>query len=94
MTRDTEDTKDSKGTKDTKEAGNRSDDNGATRGGKVNPIELQRALKGADYPASREDLVAKARDAGADDAIIGALGSMADRQYEDPAQVSEAVAKA
>ena len=31
----------------------------------VNPIELQKHLKGADYPASRDDLVALARDNGA-----------------------------
>jgi hypothetical protein len=58
-----------------------------------NPIDLQRHLKGVDYPARRDDLVAKARDAGAGEDIVRALESIPDREYEDPAQVSEAVAK-
>ncbi|NUO87858.1 MAG: DUF2795 domain-containing protein [Cupriavidus sp.] len=62
-------------------------------GGMPNPIELQRALKGVDYPATREQLVDKAREAGADEAITRALEAIDDREYEDPAQVSEAVAR-
>jgi hypothetical protein len=30
----------------------------------LNPIELQKALKGADYPASRDDLVQRLANAG------------------------------
>ncbi|CAM2989959.1 DUF2795 domain-containing protein [Cupriavidus taiwanensis] len=60
--------------------------------GMPNPIELQRALKGVDYPASRDQLLDKAREAGADASITEALEGIPDREYEDPAQVSEAVA--
>jgi hypothetical protein len=67
---------------------------GGNRGGNTpNPIELQRALKGVDYPATREQLLDKARQAGADDSITGALEQIPDREYEDPAQVSEAVGR-
>ncbi|SOZ39901.1 DUF2795 domain-containing protein [Cupriavidus neocaledonicus] len=65
----------------------------ADAAGMPNPIELQRALKGVDYPATREQLVDKAREAGADEAITRALEAIDDREYEDPAQVSEAVAR-
>ena len=57
-----------------------------------NPIALQKALKGVDYPATRGALVSAARDSGADDAIVDALEGIPEKRYEDPAQVSEAVA--
>jgi hypothetical protein len=57
-----------------------------------NPIALQKALKGVDYPATRGALVSAARDSGADGAIVDALEGIPEKRYEDPAQVSEAVA--
>lgn len=57
-----------------------------------NPIALQKALKGMDYPATRGALISTARDNKADDSIINALMRIPERNYEDPAQVSEAVA--
>lgn len=33
---------------------------------KVNPIQLQKHLKGVDYPATKEDLLQHAKDQGAD----------------------------
>ncbi|CAG2147588.1 DUF2795 domain-containing protein [Cupriavidus plantarum] len=67
-------------------------DGGSGKEGKLNPIELQKALKGMDYPANRDALVSLAQKNGAKDDIIEALGRIPDRDYEDPAQVSEAVA--
>lgn len=68
-------------------------DQGRAGSGQPNPIELQRALKGVDYPATRGALVSAARNAQADDTIVDALMRIPERNYEDPAQVSEAVAK-
>ncbi|HEX4817735.1 MAG TPA: DUF2795 domain-containing protein [Nonomuraea sp.] len=59
----------------------------------LNPIDLQKALHGVDYPARRDDLVQAARDNGAGDAIIRALEAMPDRKYDGPNAVSQAVAK-
>ncbi|WP_245001801.1 DUF2795 domain-containing protein [Cupriavidus pinatubonensis] len=56
------------------------------------PIALQKALKGVDYPATRGALVSAARESGADDEIVDALEAIPEKRYEDPAQVSEAVA--
>ena len=39
----------------------------------LNPIDVQRHLKGVSYPASRDDLVSAARDNGASDEIVSAL---------------------
>ncbi|MFI7446799.1 DUF2795 domain-containing protein [Nonomuraea sp. NPDC049714] len=56
-----------------------------------NPIQLQKHLKGVDYPASKSDLVAAAREHGADQDIIKALEAMPDREYDGPNAVSQAV---
>jgi Protein of unknown function (DUF2795) len=39
----------------------------------VNPIELQKYLKGVEYPASRDDLVNVAQSNGAPSEIVAAL---------------------
>ncbi|MVU83859.1 DUF2795 domain-containing protein [Nocardia sp. ET3-3] len=57
----------------------------------VNPIRLQKFLRGADYPAKRDDLVRLARDNGADAVILDRLRQIPDRRYEGPQAVSRAV---
>ncbi|MEU6425598.1 DUF2795 domain-containing protein [Microbispora sp. NPDC046973] len=59
-----------------------------------NPIQLQKHLKGVDYPAGKSDLIQTARDQGADDNIIDALERIPDRQYDGPNAVSKAVTEA
>ncbi|MEV4461870.1 DUF2795 domain-containing protein [Microbispora sp. NPDC004025] len=56
-----------------------------------NPIQLQKHLKGVDYPAGKSDLIRTARDHGADDNVIDALERIPDRQYDGPNAVSKAV---
>lgn len=58
---------------------------------KVNPIELQKHLKGVDYPASKEQLVQHAQKQGADENAISVLQQLPDEEYESPTDVSEAV---
>lgn len=59
---------------------------------KVNPIELQKALKGMSYPATRDEVVAKARGNGASDDIVAAIEGAGKDRFENPAEVSGAVA--
>ena len=66
---------------------------GSSERNRPNPIDLQRHLKGVDYPATRDELVSKAREAGANEDILRALEAIPERDYEDPAQVSEAIGK-
>ncbi|WP_225031000.1 DUF2795 domain-containing protein [Paraburkholderia sp. XV] len=54
-------------------------------------IDVQKALKGASYPASKEDLLKVAKQNGADGDAMEALAAMADDEYANPAQVSKAV---
>ena len=58
---------------------------------KVNPIQLQKHLKGVDYPASKEDLIEHAKQQGADENALSALQQLPDEQYETPADVSKAI---
>ena len=58
---------------------------------KVNPIQLQKYLKGVDYPASKEDLINHAQQQGADENALSALEQLPDEQYETPTDVSKAI---
>jgi hypothetical protein len=57
----------------------------------VNPIEVQRHLKGVDYPAARDDVVSAARKNDAPDDIVSALEAMADEQFDGPDDVMRAL---
>jgi hypothetical protein len=57
----------------------------------LSPIDVQKALKGMDYPAKRDDLVRRAEDNGADGDVVEALRKIPDRQYDGPSGVSAEV---
>ena len=57
----------------------------------VNPIEVQRHLKGMDYPATKDEVVAKAEENGAGDDIVEQLRSMSRNQFSGPDDVMEAL---
>jgi hypothetical protein len=54
-----------------------------------NPIEVQKALAGMNYPARKADLVARAKDNGASKDIIDALEKIPDREYDGPSGVQK-----
>ena len=56
--------------------------------------DVQKALKGADYPASRDDLVSLAEQNGADAEIVDALRGADGTQFDSPADVMKAVSGA
>ena len=57
----------------------------------ISPIDLQKALKGADYPARRDDLVSLARDNGADDVLVEKLANAPTDEFDGPNDVQKAV---
>jgi hypothetical protein len=57
-----------------------------------NPIQVQKFLGGIDYPASKDEIVSRAQESGADDNVLDALRGIPDRDYDGPTAVSEAVA--
>jgi hypothetical protein len=59
----------------------------------VNPIQIQKFLKGVDYPANKEALIENARKLGADENVCASLEKLPDQDFEAPVDVSEALAK-
>lgn len=57
----------------------------------INPIDLQKALSGVDYPAKREELVDNARKRNADEAVVDKLAHLSEREFDGPDKVSKAV---
>lgn len=57
----------------------------------INPIHLQKALKGVDYPASKDDLISKAKDNGADDEVMTFLNGLPDREFGGPNGVTKEI---
>ena len=58
----------------------------------VNPIELQKHLKGVDYPASRDDLVGAAESNGAPQDVVDALRNADKDSFDGPTAVEQALA--
>lgn len=58
--------------------------------GHANPIQIQKYLKGVDYPASKAALIENARKMGADESICASLEQLPDEKFQTPADVSEA----
>jgi hypothetical protein len=58
-----------------------------------NPIQIQKFLGGLDYPVSKQDLIGKAKEAGAEDNVLEALERIPDQDYESPVAVSREVGR-
>ncbi len=54
------------------------------------PAELQKYLKGVDYPASKEDLVSAAEENDAPEDVIDALQDLTEDEFDDPTAVQQA----
>lgn len=58
---------------------------------KVNPIEVQKHLKGIDYPVSKKDLVKHAEKNGADETLRSLLNELPEDEYKTPTDVNKAI---
>jgi hypothetical protein len=61
---------------------------------KINPIQLQKFLKGINYPVSKDDLVRGAEKNGATKEICDVLSGLSNNEFQTPAEVSQAVSHA
>ena len=57
----------------------------------VNPIEVQKALKGVKYPASKQELISHARSNDAPDEIVEALENADADEFDGPDKVEAAL---
>lgn len=56
-------------------------------------IEVQRYLKGIDFPSNKNKLIEKARENGAPKPIMDILDKLQDREYDSPTDVEREVGK-
>ncbi len=61
--------------------------------GRVSPISVQSALKGADYPVSKDDLVQLAQRNGAPQEIMDKIRNLPGQRFDSPADVMQAFGK-
>ncbi|MDP9383570.1 MAG: DUF2795 domain-containing protein [Chloroflexota bacterium] len=57
----------------------------------VNPIQVQKYLKGADYPMTKDDLVSLAQKNGAPEDVIQQLQGMNRDEFNGPNAVTQAM---
>ncbi|PAZ09157.1 hypothetical protein CLM62_48335 [Streptomyces sp. SA15] len=57
----------------------------------LNPIDLQKALSGMDYPTDKKHLVERARKNKADDKIVSRLDGLKEDRFDGPNEVQKAV---
>lgn len=57
----------------------------------ANPIQVQKYLKGVDYPATKAELFDLAEQNGADESIKSILNQIPDREYTKPSDVSREI---
>ena len=58
---------------------------------KISPVDLQKALSGADYPADRKSLVETAKKNNAPQELTEELSHLKEKTFNTPAEVSKAV---
>ena len=71
-------------------AGDNKQHDGGNSGRRISPISLQKHLHGTNYPASKEDLVQRARSNAAPDDVLQMLGALPQNRFESPADVMRA----
>lgn len=54
-------------------------------------FRIQKFLGGMRYPANKSDIVARARERGADAHLLSALGALPERPYESPVALARMV---
>ncbi|MBD2344633.1 DUF2795 domain-containing protein [Anabaena subtropica] len=61
---------------------------------KANPVQIQKHLKGVDYPASKQELIQHAQQQGADQKVISLLEQLPeDEEYDNPTDLNKAIGK-
>lgn len=58
----------------------------------ITPIQIQDRLKGVKYPATKEDLIKHVKmNNENEDRVMNVLNQIPDKEYQNPAEVSEEV---
>lgn len=54
----------------------------------LTPVEVQKSLRGINFPARKNQLICRAADNGADMEIIGFLHGLPDQEFNNPTELS------
>jgi hypothetical protein len=57
----------------------------------ANPVEVEKSLKGIDFPAKREDLVKHAQQRGANREVIETIENLPEEEFRNAADVAKAI---
>jgi hypothetical protein len=57
----------------------------------VNPVEIEKYLKGVNYPANKQDLIKHAQQQGAPKEVLETLKQVREETYNKPTDVARAV---
>jgi Protein of unknown function (DUF2795) len=60
----------------------------------VSPIEVEKHLKGVDYPVNKQELVKHARKQGANKEVLETLKDLPEESFKSPIDVSKAIGQA
>ncbi len=60
---------------------------------KANPIQLQKFLKGINYPAKKDMLLRHAKERGADENVLYTLEKLPDKNYDGPTGIAKEIGK-
>lgn len=60
---------------------------------KLSPIEIQKYLKGEDYPTDKQELVDRARDQGAPDQVVQVLEQLPEQTFDSVTDVTKQLGK-
>ena len=57
----------------------------------ANPVEIEKCLKGMNYPAKKNELIKHAQQQGANRDVLETLKELRDENFNSPVDVSKAV---
>ena len=69
----------------------RTNNNSQSSGKRISPVQMQKHLKGVNYPASKGDLVAKARQNNASIEIVDKIRELPANSFNGPKDVMRAL---
>jgi hypothetical protein len=58
---------------------------------RANPVEVEKSLKGIDFPAKKEDLVKHAQKQGANQEVIETIKSLPEEEFHNAVDVTKAI---
>jgi hypothetical protein len=57
----------------------------------ASPAEVEKCLKGVDYPAKKQDLIKHAQQQGANQDVMEVLKEIRDQEFNSPIEVNKAI---